>query len=652
MQDPTATPPVQDQAAAPPASDTLSTAAAEPAGKPASGGQPASDTPATGESEVGADAKAGVTPGAGPGTVAGPIPAVFAGGDGPGGAGADGGDGGQPQKKIREAVVYIPGLMHDAKFESIEAVGHRIARAMDNNDPDRAVSYSSATGENATYDGQTARTAVIRRKVGKEQETEVVDVYEFDYRPLLLNGFEKRMPLVQAWQIFVTLLSNTPNFVASTVRKGQTIPQKLQVGLAGVLGISMFLYIILLLATVVGTTRQVTREVGNDVPAAQAQQESETLQKAKADPWADMRQDSRGWRARVDRWGPPAVGGTLSTVATVLTFAWWLISWPFIYLWTLALHVWYARTDVLIWMQTAVVTISFGGMVFRWNLKEKLEQVSTETTCASGYLAYGTGRNEIVGRLARLLDHVGSRPDVTYRNVHLVGYSFGSVVALDSVYQDSEVNETFRQVTTLSTIGCPADFIRTYWMDYFVGRHQMEKPEKKVYWVNVYAPADVLSSNFVEGGTAGIGAGTGCSTEENDTPGTGVLMGSRKRARNPGRLSRARTDFMAWVRRRAGEMKNPPKPQVDGKDRLPDAHVQFGPPAPHGMVGWIFYILAGEGFKAHTCYWDRDPVGSAKTCWEPVMKRLYNYPDSIKGDAAAGVAAGAGAATAEAGGAA
>jgi hypothetical protein len=44
------------------------------------------------------------------------------------------------------------------------------------------------------------------------------------------------------------------------------------------------------------------------------------------------------------------------------------------------------------------------------------------------------------------------------------------------------------------TIGTPFDAIRTWWPKFFTERHALESHPNR--WINVYAPADVLGSNF------------------------------------------------------------------------------------------------------------------------------------------------------------
>jgi hypothetical protein len=90
------------------------------------------------------------------------------------------------------------------------------------------------------------------------------------------------------------------------------------------------------------------------------------------------------------------------------------------------------------------------------------------------------------------------------RPVHLVGYSFGSLVALDFLFPQAEPNrdDRYRAIASLTTIGCPIDFIRLYYPGYLAGREALIRDEDgndvELPWRNVFMPADVFGSNFLD----------------------------------------------------------------------------------------------------------------------------------------------------------
>lgn len=584
-----------------------------------------------------------------------------------------------------QAIIYLPNLKQDPEAETIATVAHRIALAMDNISDQRGAEFTAVTAADAAYDGVTTRTAIIRRKDAAGKQVDVIHLYEFDYRPTLLGGFQKRQPVVQAAQIALTLAGNAAGFVKAIFKRSQSIPQKLQVLYAGLLAAGMLLYMLMLLATAAATARNV---VSGGPPPAVAQAQKGATPAAGARPDATAQPPAAGGVRRIGRvpnvempaWpvaaravqprtapgmGPAPVAREKAPSSPVPLLwqvqsgarwtgkwvwkwtayaagvVWFVLTWPFLGAWSLFLRALNASASTLFWMQSAVIGFSVLGLTVRVSLKDVLSRMSMTTTCASSYLAYGIGRNELVGHLARLLDHVGSR-EVEYRNVHLVGYSFGSVVALDSVFQDSEVSATFGQITTLSTIGCPADFIRTYWRDYFVDRHPA--PGKPL-WVNVYAPRDVLASNFARGTLLGIGAAEREATQANTVKGYGIALcetqpassrrWSIKRAVTALRKVASEDLGITALKLEPGDASRDSGEATDedALNRFPDRHIKFGDAAPASWVGWIFFIVAAHGFRAHERYWTRG-INTAKTCWEPLLKVICAHQPPTDGAAA------------------
>lgn len=82
--------------------------------------------------------------------------------------------------------------------------------------------------------------------------------------------------------------------------------------------------------------------------------------------------------------------------------------------------------------------------------------------------------------------------------IHLLGYSFGSLVVFESMYPRETAlrnTESAQAVTSLVTIGCPLDLVRLYVPDYVDGRVARKET---VPWTNVFNAADMFASNFQE----------------------------------------------------------------------------------------------------------------------------------------------------------
>jgi pimeloyl-ACP methyl ester carboxylesterase len=199
--------------------------------------------------------------------------------------------------------------------------------------------------------------------------------------------------------------------------------------------------------------------------------------------------------------------------------------------------------------------------------------VAPAVSCTADYLSARTRRSEILGELTRLIDHLDEQNDTQYRHVHLLGYSFGSIVAIDALFRrELAVGRKMKRVNTLVTIGCPFDFVRTYWPTYFNARHAATDVPRR--WVNVYCELDVLGSNFRDGDDA-------------STP-------SKQRG----------IEILNREQRRPGDQDN----------------LAFGPSAEEGLSFWEYARFIG--FRTHSAYWDLDSE-NALSCFEPIVLKLY-----------------------------
>lgn len=153
-----------------------------------------------------------------------------------------------------------------------------------------------------------------------------------------------------------------------------------------------------------------------------------------------------------------------------------------------------------------------------------------------------------IDRLDELTEDGRPRP-----RFHVLGYSFGGLVAVDALCQPAGAPRGRRLdlVASLATVGCPADFVRLYYPDYFDDRVPLPAT---VPWHNVFLANDVLGSNFLQ-------------SDETD----GAT------APEPGRASRPEG------------LLQPTRNFVFGSSELT----------------WV-ELLRREGFRLHTRYWSDD----------------------------------------------
>lgn len=131
-----------------------------------------------------------------------------------------------------------------------------------------------------------------------------------------------------------------------------------------------------------------------------------------------------------------------------------------------------------------------------------ITSLATEFTCASSYLNTGDRKQKIHGQIDRLLEFITEREgddvELTFHS-----YSFGSIIILDYLfpYGIPPSSRLMKNVKGLVTIGCPYDFIYTYFPGFFDNRDVSLSPN--LQWINVYSLKDALGSNFRKTATNG-----------------------------------------------------------------------------------------------------------------------------------------------------
>ena len=150
------------------------------------------------------------------------------------------------------------------------------------------------------------------------------------------------------------------------------------------------------------------------------------------------------------------------------------------------------------WWADAVQVVAFLGAVLallKAHALPTLMRVAAQNIGVVGYLEDGTKVEVLRGRFDALLEHIGDPARGPYRDVKIVGYSFGTIAMIDALFPaDAPPVERYGRVSEIATIGCPFDLLRMYWPEHFEGRRPLPGAPRR--WVNVYDPNDVVGSNF------------------------------------------------------------------------------------------------------------------------------------------------------------
>ena len=154
-----------------------------------------------------------------------------------------------------------------------------------------------------------------------------------------------------------------------------------------------------------------------------------------------------------------------------------------------------------------------GGLVPA--LREKITSVGERVVQMARFTYTGSLRNRLTGGLQDLIDRIAQRAEIEH--VHVVSYSFGSLIALDTIFpHGGQPARSMTMVDTLVTIGSPFDLIRMVRPNY--PEERTLRSDVAPHWLNVYQPIDVLGSDFRNEGRGGAPVGVRGSADEQRVP--------------------------------------------------------------------------------------------------------------------------------------
>lgn len=350
--------------------------------------------------------------------------------------------GGAPAE--RDAVIFIPGGNHEPG-KTIREVSTKIAAALGAQTGTGAPEFLVKENGTEEYQEYRTTTTTIFREEGKGESKEIplIDVYEMSYKDNLTGGLKNKRQQIEElfWfvqSLILNLIRASGTFVKILIKGNSGSVQWHHILLGGVWTILVVVYVLILSVTVVLTL------IGG---------------------------------------GAALTGADLENSSNVVV--------AFIYSWLNPLQGFVAVSAAI-------------GMFVGWNPTQQLSEISTLVLSSANYLSAGTGgtetRSRLTKQLSHLLEHIGTKND--YRRIHLIAYSFGSIIALDLVFppKDEAIHRS-PQIDTLVTIGCPFSYIRM-WNDYF---EQRKVSDKAPEWLNVYVVTDLLATNFREQDQEGSG---------------------------------------------------------------------------------------------------------------------------------------------------
>jgi len=445
----------------------------------------------------------------------------------------------------REAIIFIPGIGRAWDDPVIEGVARRMATAIDRiSITEEAQTHVEVAELKYGAEYKSKMFTIVKKQEGTARP--LIDVFGLDYNSTLVESYANRPLFVKMPLLAITTVDSFCRLLFRFFEKGKGWKEKLQFLYGLLIAALLFAYFVILIFAVVAAFQQLWKTPAPQ-PNASAPASATNTQRSQQD--ALLIQQSQ--------LGGATFEGLWSRTKNLSGRAWTRI-----------------RNISNRDFQALVVLMAGLGFVLptKARLKENISIAATNYLCLIHYLRWGESSHAIGGKLESLLEFIVERKP-RYQRIHIIGYSFGSIVAMDNLFPMGRPPiDRFKRIDTLITIGCPFDIIRTYWPSYFNERQSVSGDAMK--WINVYSPIDVLSSNFADGG--------------NDQP-----------------FEQARTEGIGV--------------KVDGQILKPES-IEFSERS-HKSLG-VIDILRLAGFKAHSHYWGESPKGEI-TCFHHVVKSMY-----------------------------
>jgi hypothetical protein len=382
----------------------------------------------------------------------------------------------------RDCIIFLPGIGGEIMDQSIDGLARRLAAALDTNAQDTtAVFYSKVK---AVEDLNTCKGDVgtLYRK-DDSGDRPFLDIYKVDYRDTLIERYENRNLLVKALLLLVALPGTLMRLLRAifTGKASKTRVEKMQLLYAlGILSL-LVIYVVILFSAVWATING-SSGVLRDITAI-TQKAGNSAQQT----WQRIRDEENIPQKETTNQEKPAAASPQQDTSSTTTEG-------------EAVNVWLRISQLIVVLWAAISLF----LPPKFNLKELISKASVDFLCLIYYLNLGEQRNSIIGRVELLIDEVLRKSGNElkkgngnhYRHIYIFAYSFGSIVALDALFPvGKKPGRAFQSVHTLVTIGCPFDFVRTFWSDYFDQRREYAV-NIPIRWLNVYSPVDVLGSNF------------------------------------------------------------------------------------------------------------------------------------------------------------
>ncbi len=363
-----------------------------------------------------------------------------------------------PFKQQLETIMYVPGLFcSENEFETIVA---KLADALTTFGADLSSRYRYAKAAVQLKPGGSASAAGFTiSKDSPAGPVPLFDVFKLDYEACVVGEYVRAHVLIKALQLILTLRWLAPAIWRTArlgYRKTQSQRNQLIYALGILLGVAFYFGLTFVaIAEIVFTTLTPNKAGGFDFSAATT---AFVGWFSKSFPSVTFLVG--GPCAVAPLWTGHHYASFVATAASVTGFA---MLWSRSALET-AYHYAIALPGGLLIAKAPVITLVLTALgLASPRLRSNFENIMNHMLVAIEYFRIGFARNKTTGQFYDLYDDLCKAQD-RYARVHVMGYSLGSLVALDALfYTRGATQQRIDRLGDLITIGAPITMAQKFW---------------------------------------------------------------------------------------------------------------------------------------------------------------------------------------------
>ncbi len=381
-----------------------------------------------------------------------------------------------------EAIIYLPGLPQVDEKQSLHSFAYRVKKSLDINSTLEKDRYELEVKKtNYGKDKEQECNIATIFKINDHGKIKVYDIYELSYCNDLIRKFEELNHLYKTILLFSAVMAKLPRFlfaVFSHTAKGIRLRDKIQTLYVGCILFCISFYGIMLFTALIVSVEEPMSKFFHSGGNIMKYYPADT-------PTVSILQK---YAFRI--FPEEKVLKFISAAGKYWRYSVTFINDLLVLLWQIPLFFFHFAIQMKEWI------IGSAALFFLLlpNMRNIITKTATRYICLYNYLNVGERRLNIIGKLEEILE-LASENDKPYQRLHIHSFSFGSVIALDALFPyDGIISERLKKIDSLITVGCPFDFIRVYWPNYY--KRENVENFHHLKWYNVYSSVDILSSNF------------------------------------------------------------------------------------------------------------------------------------------------------------